>query len=90
MARFCTRLPSRKYFLPVTANGNYNISGHYLVQRRYEKLSVKSRENSRSPRLPGLYAFVKHLGEANDRMLWQAVKNLCATLDDIRVLRTIR
>ena len=28
---FCTSLALSKYFSPVTADGTYNIAGHYLV-----------------------------------------------------------
>ena len=78
----------RLYFSPVTAHGTYNIAGHYLVQTVYENLSVLRRENSKSHWFPGPCTFVRHLGEADHRMLWQAAERSCATLADIRVLGT--
>ena len=88
MERFCTRLASSKFFSPVTADDTYNIAGHYLVQTGYENLSVLRKENSKSPWFPGPCAFVRHLGEADHCMLWQAAKRSCVALAGIRVLGT--
>ena len=73
MEHFCTRLASNKYFSPLTADDTYNITMHYLVQTGHENLSVQRRETSKSPWFPGPCAFVRHVREADHRMLWQAV-----------------
>ena len=86
MERFCTRLPSSKYCLPVTADDPNNIAENYLVQIGYENLYVLKRDDSKSPCFQGPCAFVRHLGETDYRMLRQAVKRSCRALVDIRVL----